>query len=132
MFSLKDLIPGNKFQSREEKLTEKEFISTNTPIPHIKCSEETTFDSHVIPVCVLFKQKLNVIWCESYSTSLIELKKKIKTKLGIPTDLQMLLHKGKVLNPRCPLRFTQYDTIHVLIKGKGGMQSSEIGKYLLE
>lgn len=122
-----DLITGNKFQSREEKLTEKEFSSTNTPIPHIKCREETTFDSHVIPVCVMFKQKLNVIWCESYSTSLIDLKKKIKTKLGIPTDLQMLLHKGKVLNPRCPLRFTQYDTIHVLIKGKGGMQSSEIG-----
>lgn len=124
---MKDLIPGDKSQFRKEKLARKEFNSTNTPIPHIKCSEETTMDSHEIPVCVLFKQKWNVIWCESFSTSLIDLKGKIKAEIGIPTDLQMLLHKGKVLNPKCPLRFTQHETIHLLIKGKGGMQSSETG-----
>lgn len=129
-----DLVPVNKSHAGEEKHTEKEFSSMNTSIPHIKCNEEleTPIDSHEIPVCIMFNQKLNVIWCDSYSTSLIELKEKIKAEVRIPTDLQLLLHKGKVLNPKLPLKFTQYETIHVLIKGKGGMQSSEIGKKLLE
>lgn len=126
VFELKDSIPGNRSQFREEKLTEKELI--DTPIPQMKCTEETAIDSHVIPVCVLFKQKLNVIWFESFSMCLIELKEKIKAKIGIPPDLQMLLHKGKILNPKCLLRFAQYETIQVLIKGKGGMQTSETGK----
>uniref|UniRef100_A0A8W8L374 Uncharacterized protein n=1 Tax=Magallana gigas TaxID=29159 RepID=A0A8W8L374_MAGGI len=123
----RDSIPGNRSQSTEEKLTEKELTSIDTPIPQMKCTEETAIDSHVIPVCVLFKQKLNVIWFESFSMCLIELKEKIKAKIGIPPDLQMLLHKGKILNPKCLLRFAQYETIQVLIKGKGGMQTSETG-----
>lgn len=128
VFELKDSIPGNRSQSTEEKLTEKELTSIDTPIPQMKCTEETAIDSHVIPVCVLFKQKLNVIWFESFSMCLIELKEKIKAKIGIPPDLQILLHKGKILNPKCLLRFAQYETIQVLIKGKGGMQTSETGK----
>lgn len=58
---------------------------------------------------------------------MFSLKEKIKAKFGIPRDLQLLLYKGNLLDPKCIHNFTQYENIHLLVKGKGGMQSSELG-----
>lgn len=81
----------------------------------------------LIPLCIWFKEKLNVIWCDLYSTTLFELKEQIKTGTGIPTELQLLLYRGKILNTEYPLKFTSYDNVVVIVKGRGGMKSSDIG-----
>lgn len=59
---------------------------------------------------------------------MFSLKEKIKAEIGIPPDLQLLLYRGKLLDQKCIINFNQYENIHLLVKGKGGMQCSELGK----
>lgn len=99
-----------------------------TQTPRFNSSKQKPDHSQDIPVCVLLHGNLNILWCSPHSTSLFELKEKIKKEMGIPTRLQLLLYNGKVLNQKCLLNFKPYENIHLLIKGKGGMQSSNKGK----
>lgn len=114
------MISGQKCNDVENKHT---FNWTQTERPTQK-----TEHSHDIPVCVLLKGNFNILWCNPYLTSLFELQDKIKTEIGIPTRLQLLLYNGKLLNPNCLINFKPYENIHLLIKGKGGMQSSNKGE----
>lgn len=118
----KGTIPGPKCSGDENKYT-----LNRTQPPRVNSPKQKTDHYQDIPVCVLFKGNINVLWYNPYFTSLLELNDKIKTEMGIPTKLQLLLYNGKVLNPKCLTSFKPYENIHLLIKGKGGMQRTNKG-----
>lgn len=99
-----------------------------TQKPRVDSSERNPDHFQDIPVCVLFNGDLKILWCNPHFTSLFELKEKVKKEIGIPTRLQLLLYNGKVVNQKCPINFKPYENIHLLIKGKGGMQGSTKGR----
>lgn len=116
------MISGQKCNDDENKHT---FNWTQTE--RFNSLKQKTEHSQDIPVCVLLKGNLNILWCNPYLTTLFELQDKINTEMGIPARLQLLLYNGKVLNSKCLIGFKPYENIHLLIKGKGGMQSSNKG-----
>ena len=77
---------------------------------------------------------MTVVKLHSISPSESEMKKKITEQFCVPSELQLLLSRGKVLGPDCGHSLKAYENICVLIRGKGGMQYSNIGKkfYLLK
>ena len=80
------------------------------------------------PICVYFKGKMTVINMHPDSLSEVEIKGKIRRGFGVPTKLQLLLYKGKMFGLDCVNTLKPYDNIIVLIRGRGGMLSSQIGK----
>ena len=121
---MQDLTCTSKLHCTEE-------ISTNNHcIPDDRCiiispkpSEEE------IPIYVYFKGKMTVVKVHS-SPSETEMKKKITEHFCVPSELQLLLSRGKLLGPYCGHSLKAYDNIRVLIRGKGGMQDSKIGIFL--
>lgn len=107
---------------------ENEQTLKRTQTPRFDSSKQNSDHFQDIPVCVLLNGNLKILWCNPHSTSLFELKEKVKKEIGIPTRLQLLLYNGKVVNPKCLINLKPYENIHLLIKGKGGMQSSTTGK----
>lgn len=107
---------------------ENEQTLKRTQTPRVDSSKQNSDHFQDIPVCVLLNGNLKILWCYPHSTSLFELKEKVKKEIGIPTRLQLLLYNGKVVNPKCLINLKPYENIHLLIKGKGGMQSSTKGK----
>lgn len=111
------------------KLHSTEDISTNKPcIPDDRCIIISAKPSEEeIPIYVYFKGKMTVVKVHSISPSETEMKKKITEYFCVPSELQLLLSRGKVLGPDCGHSLKAYDNICVLIRGKGGMQDSNIG-----
>lgn len=107
-------------------------LTINTQFHFSRNPEQTTIIPNFIPLCMWFNEKLSVIWCDLYSVTLFALKDQIKTGTGIPTELQLLLYRGKFLNTDYPLEFTPYDNILIIVKGRGGMKSSDIGIFYLQ
>ena len=91
-------------------------------------SENPSEFQQEIPICVYFKGKMTVINMHPNSLSKVEMKEKIRRNFGVPTKLQLLLYKGKVLCLDSVNTLKPYDNINVLIRGRGGMLSSQIGK----
>ncbi|XP_022299017.2 sterile alpha motif domain-containing protein 9-like isoform X2 [Crassostrea virginica] len=105
-----------------------EEISTNNHcIPDDRCIIiSPKLSSEEIPIYVYFKGKMTVVKLHSISPSDSEMKKKITEQFCVPSELQLLLSRGKVLGPDCGHSLKAYDNICVLIRGKGGMQDSNI------
>lgn len=122
---MQDVTCTSKFHCTEEISTNKHFIPENRCISiSPKPSEEE------IPIYVYLKGKMTVVKVHSISPSVTEMKKKITEHCCVPSELQLLLSRGKVLGPYCGHSLKAYDNVCVLIRGKGGMQDSNIGKIL--
>ncbi|XP_062566125.1 sterile alpha motif domain-containing protein 9-like [Saccostrea cucullata] len=101
--------------------TEESKITTSL-LTEEKCHE--IVHSGRTPVCLLYGEKNTVVNFESHSNSLLKLKEKVRSEFGIPIRLQLMLYKGKTVNQLSSINFEPFDNIHVLVKGKGGMQES--------
>ncbi|XP_061184865.1 sterile alpha motif domain-containing protein 9-like [Saccostrea echinata] len=95
---------------------------TSSHLTEEKCNDIA--HSQRIPVCLLYREKNTVVKFDSHSNSLFELKEKIRSEFGIPSKLQLMLYKGKIVNQLSSIHFEPFDNIYVLVKGKGGMQES--------
>lgn len=63
------------------------------------------------------------------STEIIDIKRQIHRRLGIPIRLQLIFHNGKLLTGKSKVDIEPFDNIHISIRGRGGMKKEGIYDY---
>ncbi len=85
-------------------------------------SEVSTFPLYVLSTTVYrieIAGKLNIC----------TLKDAIKTVEGIPRELQLLTHNGKLIKPSNVKNIQPGDNVHLIVRGRGGAKGKKSGKH---
>ncbi|XP_067664097.1 sterile alpha motif domain-containing protein 9-like isoform X2 [Haliotis asinina] len=82
-----------------------------------------TSENDAFPLYVKSKNTYRI--CLTGNLSVTQLKGAIEYKDGIPEDLQMLTHHGKLIRPSTLKNLQPDDTIHVIVRSKGGTKGAK-------
>ncbi|XP_046359719.2 uncharacterized protein LOC124137463 [Haliotis rufescens] len=107
---------------RHKKCLSKEDFRVVLPFGHVEDEISATTSHERISLFVKSRTTYRIFL--HGKLNMIQLKEAIEYKDNIPAHLQMLTHHGKLIRPSTLKNLQPDDTIHVIVRSKGGMKGA--------